>query len=137
IAGVVPGDFEVSANGDSTYTIQIEVPPGINEVEPDLSLVYSSHAGNGRLGVGWQLQGLSAIVRCDATPAVDRFRGTVSYGPTDRYCLDGQRLINVSGAYGSPSSLYHTELETWRQVRASQETCGSGPGSFTVGDQVG
>ena len=22
-------------------------------------------------------------------------RGTVSYGPNDRYCLDGQRLINV------------------------------------------
>jgi RHS repeat-associated protein len=133
------GQFAVGTNGDARYTLELPLPPGIGG-EPNLVLAYSSQRGDDRLGLGWRLQGLSAITRCAAIPATDGFRGTVAYTDDDRYCLDGQRLINVEGDYGSPGSVYRTELETWRLVTASSSRCGSGPCSFTVvgrgGDQA-
>lgn len=126
------GQFSVGDNGDARYTLELPLPPGIGSTEPQLSLTYSSQRGDDRLGLGWRLQGLSAITRCSAIPATDGFRGTVAYNANDRYCLDGQRLINVQGTYGSADSVYRTELETWRLVTASSTLCGSGPCSFTV-----
>ncbi len=131
------GTFTVGENGDARYSIQLSVPPGIGGTTPTLSLTYSSQRGDDRLGVGWRLQGLSAISRCAAIPATDGFRGSVDYGPADRFCLDGQRLINVEGEYSAPGSVYRTELETWRRVTASTERCGGGPCAFTVVDRGG
>ena len=132
VSGFIKGNFAVTPNGEAAYSMEILVPPGIKKMQPRLTLSYNSSAGNGRLGVGWKLTGLSAITRCKATPAVDGFRGTVTYGADDRYCIDGQRLINIAGANGSAGSEYRTQLETWRRVQASTELCGGGPCSFTV-----
>ena len=60
---VVPGSFSVSEAGAASYSIDIEVPPGTGGVEPKLSLSYSSQGGNGLLGMGWSLSGLSSIGR--------------------------------------------------------------------------
>ena len=60
---------------------------------PTLSLNYNSQSGNGPLGVGWSLGGLSAITRCPATYAQDGFKGGINYDGNDRFCLDGQRLV--------------------------------------------
>ncbi|NBD12295.1 FG-GAP-like repeat-containing protein [Corallococcus silvisoli] len=130
--GMLPGRFTPGANGDAQYSVAIDVPSGIQGLDPSLSLVYGSMSGDGTVGMGWQLQGLSAISRCKQTFAVDGVRGSIGYDAQDRFCLDGHRLINVTGAYGAPASVYRTELETWRQVQASQQQCGSGPCSFTV-----
>lgn len=136
-AGAVPGSFSVGPDGNAVYQIALATPPGIGGVEPGLALAYASQAANGIVGVGWQLQGLSGISRCAPIRAVDGFVAPISYGPGDRFCLDGQRLINVAGDYGADGSVYRTELETWRKVvangrTAGGETCGSGPCSFTV-----
>ncbi|MEM7350916.1 MAG: RHS repeat-associated core domain-containing protein [Acidobacteriota bacterium] len=137
VSTVGEGRLAVGENGDARYHLPILVPPGRGRAMPELGLVYSSQRGDGRLGMGWRLQGGSAITRCAAIPAVDGRRGTVEYGSGDRYCLDGQRLINVEGDYGSPGSKYRTELETWRLVEASEAACGSGPCSFTVVNRSG
>jgi RHS repeat-associated protein len=132
VVGGIASTFAVGPNGDARYTIPIDAPPGVNGVEPGLALTYGSQSGDGLLGVGWSLGGLSAITRCKQIPAIDQARGTIGYDAADRYCLDGRRLINVSGAYGSAGSVYRAELETWQKVVASNELCGSGPCSFTV-----
>src|SRR5207247_377066 len=32
--------------------------------------------------------------------------------------LDGQRLINIEGAYHQPDTIYFTEIQRWQRVRA-------------------
>lgn len=137
VAGALSGRFTTGQNGDAQYQIDIDVPPGIRGVQPQLSLTYDSQAGNGIVGMGWSLSGLSSIERCRRTPAVDGVRGTITYSASDVYCLDGQRLIAVSGGQGAAGSVYRTELETWRRVVASTQMCGSAPCSFTVTNENG
>src|SRR5574340_557976 len=103
------GQFAVSETGAATYTIPIQVPPGVAGIEPKLALTYNSQAGNGLLGVGWSLSGLSVITRCPRTLAQDGVREGINYDANDRYCLDGQRLIVISGVDGADGTEYRTE----------------------------
>ena len=114
-----PGQFGVSPSGAATYSIPIQVPPGVAGMQPKLSLEYNSQGGNGILGLGWSLSGLSAITRCPKTIATDGIRGSVNYNQEDRFCLDGQRLMVVNGAYGAESSEYRTEIETFSKIVAN------------------
>ena len=41
--------------GTATTTIPIELPPGRQSMTPDLTIRYSSNAGNGPFGLGWDL----------------------------------------------------------------------------------
>nr|VFK18887.1 MAG: virulence plasmid B protein [Candidatus Kentron sp. LPFa]VFK33454.1 MAG: virulence plasmid B protein [Candidatus Kentron sp. LPFa] len=100
LVGSIPGQLSVQ-QGAAVYTIPIEVPPGvapgITDTQPDLAITYNSNGGNGLLGVGFSLSGLSAITRCGQTIAQDGRKGGVYYDARDRFCLDGQRLIAISG----------------------------------------
>ncbi|MCP4430709.1 MAG: hypothetical protein GY806_07005, partial [Gammaproteobacteria bacterium] len=136
--GNTKGHFSVSANGAATYSVPIKIPPGTNGMQPRISLVYNSQGGNGLVGKGWSIGGLSAITRCPATMAVDGNIGSVSYNQNDRFCLDGQRLINVgtSSTYFTPGDSYRTEIDSYKQAKAAGK-CGSGPCYFTVTNQQG
>lgn len=134
--GAIPGQFAVSETGAATYTIPIAVPPGIAGMEPKLALVYNSQAGNGLLGMGWSLSGLSAITRCPRTIVQDGANAGVEYSTNDKYCLDGQRLMAVSGTYGANGTEYRTELESFAKV-VSYGTAGNGPAWFKVWTKSG
>jgi hypothetical protein len=118
VAGFTPGSFAVSATGAVTYSIPIQVPPGTAGMEPKLALAYDSQAGNGLVGAGWSLSGLSSVHRCGLTIVQDGFNSGVGYSPTqyDGYCLDGQRLVLVSGVYGADGAEYRTERESFTRV---------------------
>ena len=134
--GATPGTFVVSASGAATYSIPIQVPPGINGMQPDISLVYNSQAGNGIAGVGWGIGGLSAITRCGATMDRDGIKGGVSLDATDKFCLDGQRLVAISGAYGANGTEYRTEIESFSKI-ISYGVQGTGPAYFGVWNKLG
>jgi hypothetical protein len=40
VAGQTPGSFRVTESGAASYTIPLQIPPGIAGMEPKLSLVY-------------------------------------------------------------------------------------------------
>ena len=80
----IPVDSYVNASsGAATLEIPVELPPGPNGHQPTLSLVYSSDAGDGLLGVGWVLRGAGSGIRCS-----DRF-GVPDYAHSSDYDLDG------------------------------------------------
>ncbi|AKU20484.1 NBR1-Ig-like domain-containing protein [Massilia sp. NR 4-1] len=127
-AGTLPGSLQVGNDGSAQYTVALPVPPGTAGMAPALSLTYSSTAGNGLVGLGWTLQGLSQIHRCAKFIARDGIAGRVSFGPSDRLCLDGQRLLRADGgnpgsdlnaqdsAYWAAGAVYRTEQESFVRV---------------------
>ena len=70
-AGATDGNLNVMPSGAATYSLPISIPPGTKAVMPSLSLIYSSQAGNGLLGIGWNITGLSAISRSGKSQAYD------------------------------------------------------------------
>ncbi len=131
VAGVTAGALSVESSGTARYSVPIDVPPGVAGMEPDLSLVYGSGGGNGLLGVGWSLGGLSVIHRCAQTLAQDNVNGGVNLDAEDRFCLDGQRLIAISGTYGADGTEYRSEIDGFARI-TSFGSAGAGPESFTV-----
>ncbi|HEY2989197.1 MAG TPA: FG-GAP-like repeat-containing protein, partial [Candidatus Binatia bacterium] len=140
IPGMSLGSFKVSNNGAAAYTIPLITPAGINGIAPKLSLVYDSQRQNGLLGMGWSLEGLPTITRCPRTVAQDGAKGGVNLDTSDRFCLDGQRLMAITtGTYGAAGMEYRTEMDTFVRVFSNGQvsTPGSGPLSFTVKNKAG
>jgi RHS repeat-associated protein len=109
--GRVDGTFGVTDNGDATYRIPLWVPPGRNGVRPSLALAYSSSAGDGIMGVGWHVEGLSMISRCPKDWARDKQRQAIQFDDQDPLCLDGQRLVLISGNPNRAESEYRLESD--------------------------
>ena len=131
-----PGSFSVSPMGAATYSIPIQVPPGTAGMQPNLSLNYNSQAGQGIAGIGWSLGGLSSITRCHRTIAQDGASSAITLTNADAFCLDGQRLMAVNGAYGAAGTEYRTEIESFSRI-ISSGTLGDGPYSFNVETKSG
>ncbi len=132
----VPGQMNVSAAGAFTYSVPIVVPPGTAGMGPALALDYSSQNGDGPEGIGWALTGMPAITRCPRTIAQDGIHGGVNFDANDRFCMEGQRLVLVSGTYGADGSEYRTEIDTYSRILA-HGAAGSGPSWFEVHTKAG
>ena len=159
--GTTAGQFAVSESGAATYSIPIQVPPGVAGLQPNLALIYNSQGGDGHLGVGWNVSGVSSITRCPKTIATDGVREPINYdnvtdpvNGNDAFCLDGQRLIPVSGGITSAACVwppgssttpnnqcaaweFRTEVESYSRIvgigdNAVAGSTGSGPTRFRV-----
>jgi RHS repeat-associated protein len=136
--GATSGQLSVDKNGAATYSLPIWVTPGTAGMEPKLSLNYSSQAGAGVAGFGWSLSGVSSITRGPQTLAIEGagYRAGVHFDRNDRFYLDGQRLMCVSGTYGYSASEYRTEIESFSRVVA-YGSAGEGPEWFKVWTKAG
>ncbi|TQV85534.1 RHS repeat-associated core domain-containing protein [Aliikangiella coralliicola] len=125
------GEFRVDESGAASYSIPVSVPAGTAGVAPTLTLNYNSHGGNGVMGHGWYLGGLSAISRCRQTYEQDRTSKPVNLTSSDRFCLDGQRLMLHSGNYGANGAEYKTEIDSFAKI-VSYGNVEGGPAYFKV-----
>ncbi|WP_032548487.1 SpvB/TcaC N-terminal domain-containing protein, partial [Vibrio splendidus] len=80
------GEYRTSG-GQATYTLPIELTSGRGGVQPELSFFYRSNAGNGLLGKGWRIDGVSKISRCGQSRTIDGQWGGVNFDSSDRFCL--------------------------------------------------
>ncbi len=136
-AGTAAISTDVTSLGAANLVLPINIPPGAVGTQPALSLIYNSQFGNGAVGQGFVLAGISTISRCGASEPIDGYGGGVYFDQRDRFCLDGERLILVSdGQYGAPQTEYRTERDTFARVVA-QGRCGTGPCSFIVTNKDG
>jgi RHS repeat-associated protein len=130
--GRTRGSFSVSSTGAAQYVIPLWMPPGIAGLQPSLALTYSSRAGDGDYGVGWNLSGLSTIGRCPKTVAQDGLAANVFLTSADLYCLDGNKLRSFAGTtYGADGAQYQTEIADFSLV-ISHGVAGTGPAWFEV-----
>lgn len=90
----------------------------------------AARAGNGLLGVGWSVGGLSIISWCGRTIAQDGYADCGHFDGTGALCLDGNRLIPISSP-SLPVREYRTERETYARVIA-YETQDGVPDYFKV-----
>ncbi len=134
--GTTAGQFRVDESGAATYSIPIAIADGIAGVKPQVELNYSSGAGSGIAGRGWSLSGLSTVARCRQTLSQDNNPQPITWSATDRFCLDGQRLILVSGTYGSVGSTYKTEIDSVVEAKAVGGSAGH-PAYFEVKSKDG
>ena len=125
VVGSTVGEFSISQSGSATYQVPLFAVPGTAGVTPKLAISYSSQGQYGPLGKGFSISGQSAITRCRATIESGDFLGnesidsdgvTIQFDRNDRFCLDGQRLMLVSGSYGTPNSTYRTEIDQFLLV---------------------
>ena len=130
--GTIPGSADVTAMGAATYSIPIEVVPGTQGVQPNLSVVYNNMAGTGILGSQWDLGGLSAITRVGQNKFLDSQSSSVMLDNSDRFALDGNRLVCANDAmYGYPGVELLPEFEDFSKI-IPYGVAGNGPSFFKV-----
>ncbi|MBQ2188838.1 MAG: hypothetical protein II401_09840, partial [Bacteroidales bacterium] len=130
VVGAIGGIVNISALGGAVYSIPLLMPPGIGNMIPNIAITYNNQAGNGLLGWGWNLSGLSSIVRTGQTLFHDLNETAVNF-TDDRYLLDGSRLMLCNGTYGGNGSIYKTEIDDMSKIVAYSEGY-SGPSRFVV-----
>jgi RHS repeat-associated protein len=109
------GNADVNSSGGAIYTIPMKLPDGTGGMVPDLAVTYNSQAGNGLLGVGFSLSGLSAITLINLPYYAKGETGITSY--LDRqFALDGNRLVLISGTHATNGAVYKTENETFSTI---------------------
>lgn len=117
VVGKIPGEINVNPSGGATYTIPISCPPGINGMQPNISLVYNSQSGNGIAGWGWNFGGLSMISRVPKNYYYDGEKSGIIWDKNSPLALDGQRLV-VNGPLMSSSDTieYRTENDESNKI---------------------
>ena len=125
VPGLLPYSAGVDDDGLAQITLPLAVTPGVNGLEPSLALTYSSGAGAEQkerrldqvvLGYGWNLAGLSLIHRCERA---DINSTGLTMTNTDDLCLDGERMVAISGSKFGSSAEYRLERDDFSKITPS------------------
>lgn len=104
-------------DGAAHAVIDVFMPKELGPV-PSLSIQYSSNTGNGLLGMGFNLSGVSKIYHCKPLGDVDGTMAAVAFSDEERLCLDGQYLVQTHGASRyDHNATFMTEIANHSRVR--------------------
>ena len=117
--GALPGTLGVSDSGGVNYRVPLWVPAGRAGTAPVLSMQYSSGSSVTTSGVGWSIGGLSRISRCRRNHARDGASATISFTDDDPFCLDGRRLVAVTGPNGGDGTVYRTAVDSRVRIEST------------------
>ncbi|WP_299589243.1 RHS repeat-associated core domain-containing protein [uncultured Microbulbifer sp.] len=128
--GTLPYSADVSATGNAIINVPLQPAPGVNGLQPNLSLHYTSARFQKRmtqalpedtLGYGWRLGGLSSIRRCVVNrPNSDRVQLT----DADSLCLNGEPLVLASGTHWQAGAQYRTLRDSFRLIELQKNSAG-------------
>ncbi|MDP7591436.1 MAG: SpvB/TcaC N-terminal domain-containing protein, partial [Litorilituus sp.] len=142
LIGTTNVNFRVDESGGATFNVPLAISPGMAGVTPQLSFNYNSNNPmSGTVGKGWSLSGVSAITRCPRTPIQDAaINGivdmAVEFDEDDRFCLNGQKLILMSGVYGGNNATYKTLKDDFSTITSHTGSV-TGPAYFSVKTKSG
>jgi len=121
----IPANINVS-NSAASYTVPIDIPEGINGLQPNISVGYNSQGGVGELGWAWHLKAGSKISMRRGNRALNETPSDFDLSQSDfdylnnDYSLDGQALVYAVTADGdapSTSVSYSTAVESFQTIR--------------------
>ena len=135
VVGALPGELNISDLGAAIYSIPIMMPDGLGNMTPQIAVTYNSQSGNGMFGWGWDLSGLSSIIRTGQTLYHDDNQTAVDF-VHDRFLMDGKRLMLCSGTYGGNGSIYKTEIDEMSRIVAFTDGY-NGPARFQINKKDG
>jgi RHS repeat-associated protein len=135
-SGYTPLEASVSESGGAQVSLPILVSPGTAGMQPKLAIAYSSQGGNGPLGLGFCLNGLSGISRAGRSIAQDSTKGGINFDANERFVLDGQRLIAIAGLDGADGTEYRLEFDRGTRIH-SYGNMGGGPDHWVVENKAG
>ncbi len=139
--GATDALLSATPDGQATFSIDIEMPPGIAGLVPQVRIDYLSRGGTGLVGSGGRIHGFSMITRCPSTIPQDGFVRGVMLTMNDRFCLDGQRMVLVEGIHGQIASEYRLELDPFKKITVTSVLPYPdgvlGPESFTLTSRNG
>ena len=122
----LPVNFDVTPDGAATFTVPIDVPKGAGGAAPQLYISYNSLSGNGVLGLGCGISGVSSITRCSRDLYHDGTVSGVDYSTEDALSLDGVRMILKSGKSLEDGAVYVLENDPFTELTVH----GSGDGVY-------
>lgn len=105
----LPYTFNASPIGAATVSIPIYAPKGTGLATPQLTLSYNSQTGNGIMGMGFSIGGLSCISRGPRDIWHDGTAHGVDLSNDDALYLDGKRLVLRNGTAMTPGATYSPE----------------------------
>lgn len=105
----LPYTFNASPIGAATVSIPIYAPKGTGLATPQLTLSYNSQTGNGIMGTGFSIGGLSCISRGPRDIWHDGTAHGVDLSNDDALYLDGKRLVLRNGTAMTPGATYSPE----------------------------
>ncbi|EAQ65507.1 Rhs family protein [Marinomonas sp. MED121] len=116
VIGLIGSAAGIDYSGAVRYEIPLRLPSGINGLQPNLSLSYNSYSDNGLLGIGWEISGQPVIRRCRSNKAEDNVVKGISFASSDKFCLNGNKLLAVTGAYGANGTQYKTNIDNFERI---------------------
>ncbi|MEX1193190.1 MAG: RHS repeat-associated core domain-containing protein [Brumimicrobium sp.] len=133
--GKIESKFNVSQTGAASYFLPIEIPKGVNNLQPNLSIEYNSFNPNDILGMGWTLNGVSSIKLSKKHLYRDGESQGLMLDGTDKFELDNNRLYAENGSYGDDGTIYSTEIDNFSRVTSHGN--GTTPDYFTLETKEG
>ena len=132
--GALPASTSVSTSGTGRVRVPLRLPPARRGMGPRLGVAYDSDRGDGILGPGFTLTGLSSISRCARNTARDGTNAGVALDERDALCLDGERLLPIDPSVGGAATSgveYRPEHDPTRRVLSYPGSV-AGPARFEV-----
>lgn len=114
--GTTNGQGIVIPSGAFTYEVPLFTPEGTGGLAQQISLIYNNQSGDGVMGLGWSITGLSSIYRTPKTVYHDGITDGVKFVNSDALSIDGSRLVCISGTHGMSGSKYRTENESFVDI---------------------
>lgn len=102
--------FDVQINtGSGRYSLPMKVPPGRVGFEPSLGITYDTGFGNGKVGMGWQLSGMS--VKRQSDKGLPAYGNSIKPAADTFITEDGAELVRVEGLAGDEVQQFRLEIE--------------------------
>ncbi|MHC1731055.1 MAG: RHS repeat-associated core domain-containing protein [Bacteroidales bacterium] len=94
--GSIPIQSSVTPAGGVTYSVPVACAAGRNGLQPGISVGYNSMGGNGPVGTGWGISGLSSITRVPFNRYYNGYTAPMQLNASDPFVLDGNRILTTS-----------------------------------------